>query len=451
MLADGFDQKVVKEMLDKERLMTLDRNQTGAKAFRLLTDVAPAMGMVGTLIGLIQMLSNMDDPSSIGPAMAVALLTTLYGVLLANIVAKPIAEKLEARMDHQEKIQSLWTDALIAIQEGKNPRIVEQMLLTYLPDDVRDRRKGAARAMPRRARNRPSRVRPMARQTSRRNNEIPAWMVTYADLMSLLLCFFVLLLSFAEIDLERFKQLAGEMSKAFGVQREVPAEVIPMGSSAVMDRFSPAEPEPTLRDEVRQTTTLERPWLDTHRARQEQRLEALKRSLEERLRPAIEEGGVKVARDGNRVVIRVNEQASFPSGSAEVTPSFAKLLGELSATLADAPGSIAVRGHTDNVPVRSSRYASNWNLSAMRSAVVANRLLQNEALAAERLTVTGHADTRPIASNDTVEGRARNRRVEIIIRLGDGEVADLPSSLSGPAVSHQTLPGQALSYQPSSG
>ncbi|QFU00872.1 Motility protein B [Halomonas sp. THAF5a] len=291
----------------------------------------------------------------------------------------------------------------------------------------------------------------MARQTSRRNNEIPAWMVTYADLMSLLLCFFVLLLSFAEIDLERFKQLAGEMSKAFGVQREVPAEVIPMGSSAVMDRFSPAEPEPTLRDEVRQTTTLERPWLDTHRARQEQRLEALKRSLEERLRPAIEEGGVKVARDGNRVVIRVNEQASFPSGSAEVTPSFAKLLGELSATLADAPGSIAVRGHTDNVPVRSSRYASNWNLSAMRSAVVANRLLQNEALAAERLTVTGHADTRPIASNDTVEGRARNRRVEIIIRLGDGEVADLPSSLSGPAVSHQTLPGQALSYQPSSG
>ncbi|MDT8878741.1 MotA/TolQ/ExbB proton channel family protein [Halomonas saccharevitans] len=141
MLADGFDQKVIKEMLDKERLMTLDRNQTGAKAFRLLTDVAPAMGMVGTLIGLIQMLSNMDDPSSIGPAMAVALLTTLYGVLLANIVAKPIAEKLETRMDHQEKLQSLWTDALMAIQDGKNPRIVEQMLLTYLPDDVRDRRK----------------------------------------------------------------------------------------------------------------------------------------------------------------------------------------------------------------------------------------------------------------------------------------------------------------------
>ncbi|MFG6157951.1 flagellar motor protein MotB [Halomonas sp. 1390] len=280
----------------------------------------------------------------------------------------------------------------------------------------------------------------MARQRSRSGNEIPAWMVTYADLMSLLLCFFVLLLSFAEIDLERFKQLAGEMSRAFGVQRDVPAETIPKGTSAVMDRFSPAEPEPTLRDEVRQTTSRERPLLDTHRLR-EQRLKALQRRLEERLRPAIAEGGVKVARDGSSVVIRVNEQGSFPSGSAEVTPSFAALLDDLSDTLADAPGSIAVRGHTDNVPVRSARYASNWNLSAMRSSVVANRLLENEALAAGRLTVTGHADTRPIASNDTAEGRARNRRVEIIIQLDDGEAADMPSSLSGQAASRQLPSG----------
>ncbi|MDT8878740.1 flagellar motor protein MotB [Halomonas saccharevitans] len=287
----------------------------------------------------------------------------------------------------------------------------------------------------------------MARQRSRSKNEIPAWMVTYADLMSLLLCFFVLLLSFAEIDLERFEQLAGEMSKAFGVQREVPAETIPKGTSAVMDRFSPAEPEPTLRDEVRQTTTRERPMLDTHRMRLEQRLKALQRNLEDRLQTAIDEGGVDVERDASSVVIRVNEQGSFPSGSAAVTPSFAELLGDLSDTLADAPGSIAVRGHTDNVPVRSSRYASNWDLSAMRSAVVANLLLENEALAAGRVTVTGHADTRPIASNDIAEGRARNRRVEIIIKLGDGREAVVPPSLSGPAILDQALPSQTLPDQ----
>jgi len=140
MLADGFAPETVKDVLDRERLMTLDRNQAGSKAFTMLNEVAPAMGMIGTLIGLVQMLANMDDPSSIGPAMAVALLTTLYGVLIANVIAKPIAEKLEARMHQQEKLQVLWTDALLAIQEGKNPRIVEQMLLAYLPDEVRDRR-----------------------------------------------------------------------------------------------------------------------------------------------------------------------------------------------------------------------------------------------------------------------------------------------------------------------
>ena len=144
MLADGFPPETVKEVLDKERLMTLDRNQAGARAFTLLNEVAPAMGMIGTLIGLVQMLANMDDPSSIGPAMAVALLTTLYGVLIANVIAKPIAEKLDTRMHQQEKLQALWTDALLAIQEGKNPRIVEQMLLAYLPDEVRDRRNAKA-------------------------------------------------------------------------------------------------------------------------------------------------------------------------------------------------------------------------------------------------------------------------------------------------------------------
>lgn len=144
MLADGYSPEVLKEVLDKERLMTLDRNQAGARAFTLLGDVAPAMGMIGTLIGLVQMLSNMDDPSSIGPAMAVALLTTLYGMLLATLIAKPIAEKLDLRMAQQEKLQALWTDALLAIQQGKNPRVVEQMLLAYLPNDVRDSRREAA-------------------------------------------------------------------------------------------------------------------------------------------------------------------------------------------------------------------------------------------------------------------------------------------------------------------
>ena len=139
MLVDGQDSKTIKELLNKERLMTLDHNRSGAKVFTAMADVAPAMGMIGTLIGLVQMLSNMEDPKSIGPAMAVALLTTLYGAMIATMFATPIADKLSLRMTEEARMQSLYIDALVAIQEGTNPRIIEQMLSSYLPPKEREK------------------------------------------------------------------------------------------------------------------------------------------------------------------------------------------------------------------------------------------------------------------------------------------------------------------------
>lgn len=139
MLVDGQTGDTIRQLLSKERLMTLDHNRSGAKVFTALADVAPAMGMIGTLIGLVQMLSNMEDPKSIGPAMAVALLTTLYGAMIATMIASPIADKLSLRMTEEARLQSLYTDALVAIQEGTNPRIIEQMLSSYLPPDQREK------------------------------------------------------------------------------------------------------------------------------------------------------------------------------------------------------------------------------------------------------------------------------------------------------------------------
>ncbi|KAA1174397.1 flagellar motor protein PomA [Marinobacter salinexigens] len=139
MLVDGQNGETIKQLLSKERLMTLDHNRSGAKVFTAKADVAPAMGMIGTLIGLVQMLSNMEDPKSIGPAMAVALLTTLYGAMIATMIATPIADKLSLRMTEEARIQSLYIDALVAIQEGTNPRIIEQMLSSYLPPKEREK------------------------------------------------------------------------------------------------------------------------------------------------------------------------------------------------------------------------------------------------------------------------------------------------------------------------
>lgn len=138
MLVDGHDSEVVKNVLTKDMRQAADRHSWGAKVFTAIGDVAPAMGMIGTLVGLVQMLSAMDDPKSIGPAMAIALLTTLYGAILANMVAIPIADKLNLRKVEEGNLKAMVIDALMAIQAGQNPRVVESMLKTYLAPAKRD-------------------------------------------------------------------------------------------------------------------------------------------------------------------------------------------------------------------------------------------------------------------------------------------------------------------------
>jgi len=258
---------------------------------------------------------------------------------------------------------------------------------------------------------------------------IPAWVVTFADLMSLLMCFFVLLLSFSEIDAMKFKQIAGELSKAFGVQRDVPALEIPMGTSPVFDTFSPAPPEPTLVNEVKQTTTDQQPELQTLKSPSEQALdaaaeealEARTASIQEVLEDAIDDGRITVEtdQDQHRIVIRVEEKGSFPSGSAKLTWEFEGLLLEMAEVLADMPGKLTVEGHTDDIPIRTARFYSNWDLSAARSAAVANVLLATGDVEPTRLAVKGLADTEPRVGNTSSENRAKNRRVEIIIDMSD--------------------------------
>lgn len=133
LLVDGHDPEVVKTLLTKDLNQTMERHARGSSIFKSLGDVAPAMGMVGTLIGLVAMLANMDDPKAIGPSMAVALLTTLYGAMIANMIAIPISDKLKLRMGEEGLVKNLIIDALLAIQAGQNPRVIDSMLRNYLP------------------------------------------------------------------------------------------------------------------------------------------------------------------------------------------------------------------------------------------------------------------------------------------------------------------------------
>lgn len=138
MLVDGHDADVVRATLQKDIVLTEKRHDAAIAIFKSLGDVAPAMGMIGTLIGLVAMLSNMDDPKAIGPAMAVALLTTLYGAFIANVIAIPLADKLAIR-NQQEKLNNLLIlDAVLGIQDGQNPKVIEGILRNYLAQGKRE-------------------------------------------------------------------------------------------------------------------------------------------------------------------------------------------------------------------------------------------------------------------------------------------------------------------------
>ena len=264
----------------------------------------------------------------------------------------------------------------------------------------------------------------------------PKWIVTFADMMSLLMCFFVLLLSFAETDLRRYKQMAASMEEAFGVQRLVEADRVPMGTSVIAQEFSPGVPRPTPISEIYQQndalpeltpeTAADEPTPELELTQQMKRnVEAQIRAtqadaaaLAEKLTAEIARGEVEIETRGRRIVVRIRERGSFASGSAELKSEYQALMRQFRDVLAAQEGAVAVQGHTDDVPIATARFRSNWELSSARAVSVAEPLLEGGVLDPRRLSVTGFADTRPLVANDSADGRARNRRVEIVIDQG---------------------------------
>jgi chemotaxis protein MotA len=137
MSVDGLEPQSIEEILATEIDYLRGRHSLGAEIFATMGTFAPALGMIGTLVGLVQMLQSMDDPSSIGPAMAVALLTTFYGSMMANLVCIPIAGKLKARSKEETLIKEMVVEGVLSLTRGENPRILEQKMLAYMPPKLR--------------------------------------------------------------------------------------------------------------------------------------------------------------------------------------------------------------------------------------------------------------------------------------------------------------------------
>ncbi len=143
-IADGYDAEFIRGALERDRDMFLTHLDEGQKIYRAIGDCAPAWGMIGTLIGMVNMFANMEDPSKLGPFMAIALLATLYGALVANMIALPIADKLHVKLEEEEISRTLIIDGILQIRDAKSPAVVKEMLLSYLPHHVREELSEAA-------------------------------------------------------------------------------------------------------------------------------------------------------------------------------------------------------------------------------------------------------------------------------------------------------------------
>ncbi len=262
----------------------------------------------------------------------------------------------------------------------------------------------------------------------------PLWLATFADLMSLLMCFFVLLLAFSEMDVLKFKQLAGSMREAFGVQRDIKTKEIPKGTSIIAKEFTPGRPTPTPLKVMRQHTTNDRKSnLDFRKGPDrtdeiekkaaQERLEQLKKALKEQ----IGKGMIEVTGDNQRTIIRIREKGSFSSGSAKLSGKFIPVLKKITDALVKTPGKIHISGHTDNIPISTFRFRSNWELSAARAVSILDQIQKIKRIPNNRIVIQGYSDTVPLVPNTTPKNRAINRRVEIEVIKQTETVKELPS------------------------
>ncbi|MFA3789637.1 flagellar motor protein MotB [Aliiglaciecola sp. SL4] len=283
---------------------------------------------------------------------------------------------------------------------------------------------------------------------------LPAWMGTFADLMSLLMCFFVLLLAFSEMDVLKFKQIAGSMKFAFGVQNKIEVKDIPKGTSVIAMEFRPGRPDPTPIENIQQQTVdMTQEMLefqagdeDSAGGRQKQRGEQrggaaqqtatdqssssaqqqssqeqtneLMKKVAQQLQKQILDGSIEMESLGQQIIIRIRENGSFSAGSAFLQPQFRPILKTIGELLADVPGEIEISGHSDSQQISNELYRSNWDLSAQRAVAVAEEIRKADGFDEQRMVVVGKADTSPLSTNENSGDRSRNRRVEIAINQG---------------------------------
>jgi chemotaxis protein MotB len=252
------------------------------------------------------------------------------------------------------------------------------------------------------------------------------WIVTFADLMSLLLTFFILLLSFSKTDLHKYEMMAQSLADSFG-----PSFLEGKGQAGGQIIFSEEPPPPpppsddmSLLEQEFDQFEDEQPVVEDKVTQIDPNIESLTEALVEELEDEIVSNALNVSYDAEKVVVRFSEATTFTSGSEELKDEMFPIIEKVETVLAGCQGDIIVSGYTDDLPVNSNRFRSNWDLSAARAVSVVHQLIFNNKIDVNRVSAAGRAETNPLAPNDSRENRAKNRRVEISIYNPECESKD---------------------------
>lgn len=262
------------------------------------------------------------------------------------------------------------------------------------------------------------------------------WLITYADLITLLMVFFVVMFAMSRADVAKFAKLQASLQRAFNVEvlrGEVPTAL--NGENGTLSPTSAIQDSLTTQSVVAPDTRL----IAT--------MEQLRQALLQVPLPEQSRGSVQVgtARDG--VAISLAGNALFDSGKAELKPEGLALLDALAERVRELPNQIRIEGHTDNTPIATPLYPSNWELSSARATTVARYLAERGGISPGRLIAAGYGEHRPVASNETREGRARNRRVDVIVVSTPAQPAPVPAGPSGAAGGSPSAPAQSPSHK----
>jgi len=235
------------------------------------------------------------------------------------------------------------------------------------------------------------------REEEHENHE--RWLVSYADFITLLFAFFVVMYALSSVNEGKYRVLSDSMINAF---RHVP--VVSAGQTVVVVPSPPSPPKPTVLSKAQEAA----------KQRQRDKMRNIAKDILQVMAPLVEQGKVRVLETSRGVTIEINDSILFSPGQALLQPASIKAMRAIAEVLAAADFPITIEGHTDNVPISTTQFPSNWELSAVRATTVL-RLFADAGVMPERLTAIGYSDTRPVEPNLLADGRARNRRVTILI------------------------------------